>query len=311
MTTGRRPNFFIVGAPKCGTSSLHSYLGQHPDAFVPNRKDVPFFGSDLEHRLAEGRPETLEAYLASFATARHERRVGDACVWYLYSTRAAQEIERFNPESSIIVMVRDPVELLYSLHSHLLFMTDEDISDFADALAAEPARRAGQRIPAHCRFPASLRYHEVVRLSEQIERYYERFGRERVHVIVYDDLRADTSHVVRQVFSFLGLDPEVPIDLQVVNSNQEPRSGHLHDFFQNPPPRLESAFQAVTPKAFHGRVIPLLSRWNVRRTSREPLDNVLREQLRRELEPEVRRLSELLERDLTHWSAPQASKAGA
>lgn len=198
-------------------------------------------------------------------------------------------------------MWRNPVDLLYSLHSHFVFMTDEDIVDFETALAAESDRRRGHRIPVHNRFAAGLRYRDVVRLSEQLERYFRVFGRHAVHVIVYDDLATDTSRVVHDVFEFLDVDPDVPLDLRRVNVNKAPRNRRLHSFFQNPPPWLEMAFRRVAPHALHGRLIPYFNRFNITPTSRPPLDAALRARLARELAPEVERMSALLGRDLTQW----------
>src|ERR1700735_453048 len=101
------PNFFVVGAPKSGTTSLDHYLGQHPDVFMPSRKDLPFFGSDLQLRFTYkyGRArETIEQYLSFFDNAENARRIGETAVWYLFSESAAQEIHSFAPEALIIVM---------------------------------------------------------------------------------------------------------------------------------------------------------------------------------------------------------------
>jgi Sulfotransferase family len=88
MNAARRPDFFIVGAPKCGTTALYTYLGRHPEVYVPDRKELRFFGTDLEVR--DRVPLTMDAYLGRFAEAGKARRVGSAYVWYLYSTRAAE-----------------------------------------------------------------------------------------------------------------------------------------------------------------------------------------------------------------------------
>ena len=86
----RRPDFFIVGAPKCGTTAMIDYLKQHPEVFVPDRKELDYFGSDLVfkgHRLTEAE------YLSFFSRATTEKRAGEGSVWYLHSTTAALEIK--------------------------------------------------------------------------------------------------------------------------------------------------------------------------------------------------------------------------
>ena len=133
----KKPNFFIVGAAKCGTTSLYRYLRQHPDVFMPEQKEPNFFGSDLSYRF----PRISQArYLSCFAKAKGETRIGEATTIYLYSEKAAEEIKAFSPEAKIIIMLRNPVDVLYSYHSQQLYSGNEDIPDFEEALRAEVDR---------------------------------------------------------------------------------------------------------------------------------------------------------------------------
>ena len=168
------PDFFIVGAPKCGTSSLHQYLRQHPDVFLPAHKDVPYFGSDLQHSIPTA-PSSLEDFLSWFAPAPAGARIGDSCTLYMQSRRAAAEIAQRSPDASIIVMLRDPVDLIFSLHSHDISMTEEDVLDFETAVAAEPEQRDGMRVPKRCRFPQGLWYRDVAALGDRLARYSTHF----------------------------------------------------------------------------------------------------------------------------------------
>jgi hypothetical protein len=104
----KKPDFFIVGAPKCGTTSLSEYLKQHPEIFMSEPKEPHFFGTDLESYWG-GRFERyrdVHKYLSLFANVQDEIRVGEASPWYLYSKRAAEEIKQFNPASRIIILLR-------------------------------------------------------------------------------------------------------------------------------------------------------------------------------------------------------------
>src|SRR5262245_21415535 len=97
----RTPDFFVVGAPKCGTTALDAYLKQHPDIFIPARKELHYFGSDLAFLKA---PRiSLEEYLTQFGPAQDQRRVGETSVWYLYSQQAAAEISKFCREAQVII----------------------------------------------------------------------------------------------------------------------------------------------------------------------------------------------------------------
>ena len=222
-----KPNFFIVGAPKCGTTSLHEYLQRHPDAYLPYYKEPHYFGGDLVGtRFMQFRDQPGK-YLKLFRDVRGEARIGESSPWYLASTTAADEIYRYDPSAKIIIMLRNPVDMMYSMWSQFRYSGNEQIETFEEALAAEAERRAGQRIrrAAHC--ITGLQYRRMTRFSEQVARYFDRFGRERVKVIIFDDFRADTAGVYRDVLEFLELDTAVSVNFGVRNPNKEVRLAWL------------------------------------------------------------------------------------
>jgi Sulfotransferase domain len=294
------PDFFIVGAPKCGTSSMHQYLRQHPDLYLPDLKDVPFFGSDLEHTVPNT-PADREEYLAWFSEAPAGARVGDSCTLYMQSMKAAEDIASWRPDASIIVMLRDPVDLMFSLHSHNIWMTEEDILDFEAAIAAEPDRRGGRRIPPLCNYPAGLWYRDVASLGDQVARYLDVFPRERIHAIIFDEFRENARGVVDQTLEFLGVRADVELDLGIVNSRRAPRSLLVQRFFQQPPAALEHAFHALTPRGLHGRLLPFLNRFNETKRTGQRLSPELRRQLETEMRPQVEKLEGLIGRNLASW----------
>ena len=141
----RRPNFFILGAPKCGTTALSEYLREHPRAFVSQPKEPHYFCGDFDYYYAPGQ-RSEEHYLRLFDAATDDHlAVGEASVWYLYSADAARNIAAFDPATRVIVMLRNPVDLVPSLHSQLLYMLDEDEPDPARAWELQEARRRGER----------------------------------------------------------------------------------------------------------------------------------------------------------------------
>lgn len=298
--TPRRPDFFIVGAPKCATTAMYEYLRQHPQVFMAEAKELHYFGADLLKRRT---PRLSEAeYLSYFSGAGDARRVGEASVRYLQSRSAAEEIRRFAPDGRIIVMLRDPVEMMHAQHGEHLFLGMEDIADFGEALAAEEDRKRGDRIPAATNTADALFYRESARFSDQLQRYFEAFGRERVHVVIYDDFREDTAREYRRTLEFLEVDPDFAPAFRVVNPAKRARSATLRDFVADPPPAVRRLLWATTSRRFRKRVTGAFQRWNARPASRAAIDPELRTRLKAELAPEVARLSELLGRDLTYWS---------
>ena len=299
MIGERRPDFFIVGAPKCGTTALYTYLGRHPDVYLPDRKELRFFGSDLEIR--DRVPLTQDGYLSYFAGAGDARRVGTAYVWYLYSTRAAEEIHRFAPDASILVMLRNPVDMLYALHAEHLTNGNEDIADFSEALDAEPLRREGRRIPPHAHLPQGLLYSTVPRYSEQLERYFDRFGRDRVHVAIFEEFIADPVAGYRQALAFLGLGDDRSLessDFEVVNASRKLRSKRMRHLLARPPELPRRIISRTVPAGVRKSLHAWAKRANVREAARPEMPAATRQRLQDLFAPEVDRVEALLGRGL-------------
>ncbi len=291
----RKPNFFIVGAPRCGTSAMYAYLGKHPEIFTARNKEPHFFGSD---NIYPRRP-TLKQYLACFAGADGRKRVGEASTSYLFSRLAAGEIKEFSPSARIIIMLRDPVETMYSIHGMVLYYRDEDIEDFEAALAAEVDRKQGLRWPKWPHIVNYLYYRDAVRYTGQVRRYFDQFGRENVHVIVYDDFAAWPAKAYRETLQFLGVDPNFQPQLESINSSRKARSKPLQHFLLHP--RLAALRERVLPRRLDEIVFGGLRGLNTVQSPRPPMDPELKRKLKAEFRPEVERLSTLLGRDLTHW----------
>lgn len=304
-TTEKKPDVFIVGAPKCGTSAMHQYLAAHPDIYMA-KKEMHTFGRDLRFGPQFYR-RNVQEYLAEFDARNGQRRAGEASVWYLYSTLAAAEIHTFNPEARIIILLREPAEMLYSLYYQFRFDGNEQLPTFEEALAAEQERRAGQSMTRQTYFRQGLVYHDAARYTEQVRRYFDVFGRERVHVIIYDDLAADVRGTYCRTLDFLGVDStRIETDFQVINGNKSIKHSALRGVLNDPLVRSTAvAIGRRLPRPIFAALHDLERRlWklNSRSEKRPALAPEVRAQLQREFAPEVERLSELLGRDLTHWS---------
>jgi hypothetical protein len=305
---GKSPFFFLVGAPRCGTTALTDYLSQHPDIFMA-KKEMHHFGSDLCFGPQFYRRDR-SAYLAEFDGWGGQARAGEASVWYLFSKKAAAEIQAFSPDSRIIIMLRNPADLLSSLYNVFRCDGNEHLATFREALAAENDRRAGRRIGRCTYLSQGLVYHEVACFTEQVRRYFDLFGRERVHVILYDDFAAKTTRAYGEVLDFLGVDStRVPESFPVINGNvsaKTVRSSLIRNVLSDPLVRgtaiaLSSRLPRPVLSALQ-HVEVRLTQMNHRHVERALVDENLQEQLRIDFTPEVERLSELLGRDLTYWN---------
>jgi len=292
-----RPDFFIVGAPKCGTTAMTRYLECHPDIFIAPRKDLHYFGSDL--RFSERESMTETEYLSHFDGSADAIRIGESSVWYLYSQNSAQEIAAFNPHARIIAMIRNPVDAMYALYTQLRFngLGDENIDDFEQALVAETDRAAGQRIPPNTPLPAALLYRQVVDFTVQIKRYQAVFGTEGVHIIVQDEMARDTPGIYRQALEFLDVDPNHTIDSAPTNTAKAVRSENIRRLVGATPTGWKNAL----PAGLRSQLRKTVRRWNSKHAKRPPLDPELRARLTSEFKPQVQALEDLLGRDLSRW----------
>jgi hypothetical protein len=294
-----KPDFFIVGAPKCGTTSMHDYLSQHPEIFMSEVKEPHFFGSDLV--FLDDRPyRNREAYFSLFSHA-DRKRIGESSVWYLYSRKAAEEIHEFNPEAKIMIMLRNPVDMIYSLHGHLLFYGIEFIPDFSAALAAEPRRRAGQQPAVKKGMSRATLYREIARYAEQAQRYFDFFGRDKTLVLIYDDLRRDPLAVYRRALDFLEVDAAFIPQLSLKNPRKRPRSAAINSLLRNPPSWSRPLIRAYRqlPVRIKGRTILRLNTEEMPGSKMEP---TLRRKLVQEFAPEVEKLAAMIDTDLSAWT---------
>jgi hypothetical protein len=301
----RIPNFFIAGAPKCGTTSLYRYLQQHPEIFMPRIKEPHFFGTDLQ---SSKYIRDEQEYLSLFSSRRGERFVGEASAYYLYSERAAAEIKNYNPSSSIIIMLRNPVDMVYSLHSQAVSSGNEDIVDFADALKAEDDRRQGRRIPGIADFPRGLLYRDIAKYSQQVRRYLDLFGTHQVQIILFDDFVRCPDKIFRETLGFLGVDNKgFQATFEKVNENRRLRSITLEHLLKKRR-GLRNAIKRTAP-AMYSFMYSTFHRLNAVKSRRQAMDPELRASLCEEFTPDVQELSQITGRDLSAWMSPMDVKA--
>lgn len=265
---------------------------------MPEKKESHFFGTDFNSpKFIRDR----KLYLALFSEAKDERRIGESSVWYLYSKKAAAEIKEFSPSAGIIIMLRNPVDMLYSQHSQFLYNGNEDIACFEEAINAEEDRKRGFRIPPYVHFVESLFYKETAKYTDQVRRYFDVFGRENVHVIIYDDFKSNVAGAYRECLRFLGVTEDFRPEFKAINPNKRVRSNALRNFLQNPPQIVKSFGRLFVSVPLHQKLVKNLTSFNRKYESRPPMDAGLRSKLQAEFAPEVERLSGLLKRDVTQW----------
>jgi len=290
----KTPNFFVIGAPKCGTTSLASYLAEHPRVFMTSPKEPHHFSSDIDHGNYKNREEYRNLFRK--ASPAHDA-IGEASVWYLFSTQAVKNIEHEFPKAKYIVMLRNPVEMAPSLHQQKVFSGHEDILSFDLAWHAQIKRKAGEQIPRFVTDPALLLYKDACCLGSQLERLYSLVDRERVLVLFLDDLKNDPREVWLTVQSFLEVEDDGRTEFRVLNVAKRRKSltlKKMNDYYGTFRRRF-----GIKPMGtgFFTRI----NEWNFRERKREPLGEDIKNNLQKEFECEIVKLEKLTGRCLSHW----------
>ncbi len=297
-----QPNFFIVGAPKCGTTALYEYLRPHPKIYMPQHKEPHFFATDLGNYPFV---KTMDHYATLFAESTEEHlRVGEASVYYLRSSVAIPNIREFNPDAKLIAMFRNPVDMVYSLHSQLLYWSEETQPDFETAWRLQERRRQGLDLPAATRGAFLLQYADVGRFGTQVERLLSAFPPAQVKLILYDDFAASPRTVYDEVIDFLDLPHDDRTDFPRINDNKRARMAWLRNFIRKPPPVLRETYRGLKRTIGAKRLDALKTEIVERNTVKErrsPLAPAFRAELVDAFHEEVALLSRLMGRDLSRW----------
>lgn len=296
------PDFVIAGAPKCGTTSLHHWLNQHPELFMI-RGEPHYFASDIAYNVPR---MSAARYQALCAKADPDQRCGERSTWYMFSSTAAREIHAANPDARIILIVRQPADMLYSLHAHLYQRRQrENVASLADAIRLESERRAGRCLPQQAGFPEKFRYSELPRYSEQIQRFKDQFGPDQIKVIVFDDLRNDPDYVYRNILEFLRVSGDFKPDFKVYNRSAPMRETALRKLWKTGTWRYR--VRSMTPRWIQELQLKRRQQQRNQAASLKPWPRIpeeLRARLTREFGDEINGLEDLIDRDLSAWRQP-------
>jgi sulfotransferase family protein len=288
-----KPDFFIVGAPKCGTTALFRYLAVHPAVFIPKLKEPDYFCTDLW----SGHVATLTEYEALFSCAQPHALTGEASVLYLYSKVAIGKVMAHNANAKIIVMLRNPIEAARSKHAEQWRAEREDVGDFEQAWRLQKARLEGQHLPPRWPYPDMLQYGALYCYAPQVRRLLTHVPRTQCLFLVFEEFFADPSRQFARVLEFLGLPPDpARTDFPVVNQTIGLRSARLDRMLRHPPPALMALRRAAHAVAFHP--MRALQRLNRVAGQKPPLRESFRAELEEYFSVDVAELEQLLGRKL-------------
>ena len=308
----KRPNFFVSGAPRCGTTALYTYLSDHPKIFMSKVKELNYFAEDFPN-VQKIAFKTPADYLQLFQKANDQHlAVGEASPFYLFSKVAFDNMHAFNPDARIILSLRNPVDFIQSYHQLNLSLLREDEPNLTRAWDLQDLRQKGKHLPKSAREAELLMYGEVGQFGQYLERLLTIFPREQVKIILLEDLAANTQSVYEEILGFLNVPSDGRTDFKRVNENFKNKSLFLARLFHPPQPVYKLFMKTISlfGIGFMKKIFVVynnIERLNTTQASRTAMDPELHTRLSEHFRPDIEKLARLIDRDLSVWLAPKTS----
>lgn len=295
------PNFFIIGAPRCGTSSLYDGVQQHPDVFMSAVKEPAYFSIGVRSKPFHGPKDAFynfhlsrEEYEDLFSLATNEKIIGEASTDYLYSESAFTALSNEFPNAKYVVMLRNPAERAYSHFIQHTSQWREPCPTFRKAIQEEEQRI--QQDWCHHWYYQSLGFYH-----RQLSCYFDAFGSGQMKIFLTDDLHRDPDKVYQDLFQFLDVDDS----FQPSEMKKKHNASYLPD--ANPVQKLMVRYPQFRSTLAHlfPRKLRTVLRGKIM-TQHKTLENTELEQSDRQFlidgyRDDIEKLSNLINRDLSDW----------
>ncbi len=285
------PNFFIVGAPKAGTTSLYYYLDAHPEVFMSSIKEPNYFSyqatADQQLYYKEKGIATWDKYIALFKSIEQKKAIGEASVSYLFYPEAAKKIKEKFPKARIIIMLRNPIERAIS-HYNMDYKLGYIDCSLENAIQKKDKSDLNK-----------LYYQQFIQLGfyfEQVKRYIELFGQENVLIIYFEDINNNTQLEVEKLFHFLGVDSHFQINTTArYNTFKTPRNYIIREMYRIKSLRI--ALKNLLPEKLIDLIKNIILTKNKKRWPKESTISFLKELYKLD----IQKLEKLLNRNLKSW----------
>ncbi len=295
------PSFIVIGASRSGTTSLHHYLDQHPEIFICPRKSPNFFVAEDPVPAREGRwlrrmadqwVSDRDTYESLFAAADEGQLVGEVSPVYLQSCFAAARIRRLCPDARLVAVLRDPAERAWA---HFLGRRRDGLERRRDfAAVVESEIRDG--------LPREIAFGSYVGCSQYglfLETYFENFRAEQLRVCLFDDLRRDPRAFLREILSFLEVDPAMS---ETVRLSRHNRSGVISSRWRRLLWTGSVGLRTILRPYLPERIRRLGQRLALDKVDKAPLAPAVRARICDVLAPDIDRCARLIGRDLSAWA---------
>ncbi len=275
------PNFLIIGDIKAGSTSLYFYLKQHPNVYMPaDLKELRYFSFDKDNpyhiRAKSTRVRTFKEYQSYFGKCVDEKAIGEASPSYLRSPIAAKKIVKKLPDVKLIVSLRNPADRLYS--SYMMSSRTAPTKGFDE----------------HC-FSADAAWIKANYYWSDLKRYYDIFDKEKIKVILFDELKENTLETIADLFRFLNVDDTFVPNISVHNKGGIPRNQLYFKLLLTLKNNLKNY---IRPSPRNKRI------WTYLRSNsltESKIDPHIRKKILEICEDDILRTQELVNRDLSSW----------
>jgi hypothetical protein len=310
------PNFLIIGAARSGTTSLYTYLKEHPEIYMSPVKEASFFclnGKPLDYQgpgdkatIVQNSFYYLKDYESLFKNVKNEKAIGEASPMYMYyAKKTIPCIKRYIPNVKLIAILRNPVERAYSAYS-LMFSSGKDFglprepcADFGEALEAEE-----QRI--NMNWGWIYHYKKCGFYYSQLKYYYKNFNKNQIRIYLYEDLKARPRRLLEDIFDFLEVNKKFRPKLNQVKRSKPGKIVRLHFFHSMlTKSNISRSFLRILSKPFisfdtRQKIRNSLIGFNLKKY-KPPLTEEVRKKLLNTYRDDILRLQKLINRDLSGW----------
>jgi len=301
MKKQAKPNFFIMG-PSAGSSSMYYYLKNHPEIFMCPVKEPLYFRKDLKPRgNLKSKYRKWEDYLQLFKDVKDEKIIGEATPTYLYSDVALNEIKKKIGKPKILIMLRNPVDFVVSLHHYAVIGGYENIKDFEKALDAEKQRIKGRKNPQITSEKEMIYYTYLLRkIYQNVGKCMKTFGKKNVMVVLQDDLKKDIENTYKNILAFLGVSPLFKPNFKKRNVHKDIRSRTLMKTIRKTE-KLPSGFIRAIKIIFPRKIRNSVRDFNIKKGVKKKVDVKIEKRLKKEFHKDIIKLGKTINRDLKFW----------
>ena len=287
------PNFLVIGAMKSGTTALYYYLEQHPQIYMSPIKEPNFFCYEGQVVADRNSITQIGDYQDLFKGVSDEKAIGEASHCYLYEPRAVERIEHYVPEAKLIAILRNPVDRAHSHFLHLVRNGTEPLTDFAQAIREETGARQKEMFQD---------YVGVGLYHDQLKRYFDAFGRDRIRVYLYEDLSNAPIDTLQDAFRFLEVEDSFVPDVSVKRNVSGYPKYKILDKFLRKPKVAKQAIKLYLPTGLRWRLSEAFDNLKTRNLIEPPpVQPEVRRQLIEVYREDILKLQELICRDLSGW----------